>query len=102
MYKNSKVAVIIAAAGRGKRLGAPVPKQYLKIGGEYVIAKTIKAFEDIDEIDHIFVVTNEEYRDTCAEIVKERGFSKVDGIVAGGTRRQDSVFTAIISLFFLF
>ena len=95
MYNNSKVAVIIAAAGRGTRLGAPVPKQYLKIGGEYVIAKTIKAFENIDEVDHIFVVTNEEYRDTCAEIVKERGFSKVDGIVAGGTRRQDSVFNAL-------
>ena len=95
MYKNSKVAVIIAAAGQGKRLGAPVPKQYLKIGGEYVIAKTIKAFEDIDEVDYIFVVTNSEYRQMCADIVEERGFSKVEGIVAGGSRRQDSVFNAL-------
>ncbi len=95
MYKNSKVAVIIAAAGQGKRLGAPVPKQYLKIGGEYVIAKTIRAFEDIDEIDYIFVVTNDEYRETCAGIAEDRGFSKVEGIVAGGSRRQDSVFNAI-------
>ena len=95
MYKNSKVAVIIAAAGQGKRLGAPVPKQYLKIGGEYVIAKTIKAFEDIDEVDYIFVVTNEEYRKMCADIVDEKGFAKVEGIVAGGRRRQDSVFNAL-------
>jgi len=95
MYKNSKVAVIIAAAGQGKRLGAPVPKQYLKIGGEYVIAKTIKAFEDIDEIDYIFVVTNKDYRDTCAEIVEKKGFGKVEGIVAGGSRRQDSVYNAL-------
>ena len=95
MYKNSKVAVIIAAAGQGKRLGAPVPKQYLKIGGEYVIAKTIRAFEDIDEVDYIFVVTNDDYRKLCAEIAESRGFSKVEGIVAGGSRRQDSVFNAI-------
>ena len=95
MYKNSKVAVIIAAAGRGKRLGAPVPKQYLKIGGEYVIAKTIKAFEDLDEVDYIFVVTNEDYKETCAEIIEEKGFNKVEGIVAGGSRRQDSVFNAL-------
>ena len=95
MYKNSKVAVIIAAAGRGRRLGSNVPKQYLKIGGEYVIAKTIKAFEDIDEIDYIFVVTNDDYTRMCAEIVDERGFAKVEGIVPGGSRRQDSVYNAL-------
>ncbi len=95
MYKNSKVAVIIAAAGRGRRLGSSIPKQYLKIGGEYVIAKTIKAFEDIDEIDYIFVVTNEDYTRMCAEIVEERGFAKVEGVVPGGSRRQDSVYNAL-------
>ena len=95
MYKNSKVAVIIAAAGKGRRLGSTVPKQYLKIGGEYVIAKTIKAFEDIDEIDYIFVVTNNDYTSMCAEIVDERGFTKVEGIVPGGKRRQDSVYNAL-------
>ena len=91
MYKHNKVAVIIAAAGRGKRLGAPVPKQYLKIGGEYVIAKTIKAFEDIDEVDYIFVVTNEDYRKTCARIVEDKGFTKVEGIVSGGSRRRSGL-----------
>ena len=95
MYKRNKVAVIIAAAGQGKRLGAPVPKQYLKIGGEDVIAKTLRAFEDIDDVDYIFVVTNHEYQKMCADIVEERGFHKVEGIVAGGSRRQDSVFNAL-------
>ena len=31
----------------------------------------------------------------CAEIVDERGFSKVEGIVPGGKRRQDSVYNAL-------
>ncbi len=39
-----KIAVIIAAAGKGTRVGGPVPKQFLKIGGEPVILKTLKAF----------------------------------------------------------
>ena len=98
MYNNSKVAVIIAAAGQGKRLGAPVPKQFLKIGGQYVIAKTIKVFERIDEVDYIFVVTNEDYLEFCREIVDTCGFGKVEGIVPGGERRQDSVFNAIQAL----
>lgn len=95
MYNNNKIAVIIAAAGRGKRVGAPVPKQYLKIGGEYVLAKTVKAFNDMDEVDHIFIVTNEDYTDVCADIVRESSFEKVEGIVAGGETRQDSVFNAL-------
>ena len=47
MYNNKKVAVIIAAAGKGTRIGGPVPKQYLKIGGEPVILRTLKAFQKI-------------------------------------------------------
>lgn len=95
MYNNSKVAVIIAAAGQGRRLGAPVPKQYIKIGGEYVIAKTIRAFEDMEEVDYIFVVTNEDYMDFCEQIVRDNGFSKVDRVIQGGKERQDSVFNAL-------
>ena len=67
MYENKKIAVIIAAAGKGTRVGGPVPKQYLKIGGEPVILKTLKAFEALDEVDHIFIVTNEEYIEHCGK-----------------------------------
>ncbi len=95
MYNNKRTAVIIAAAGRGKRLGTAVPKQFLKIGGEYVIAKTLKTFEHLEAIDHIFIVTSEDYIDFCREIVDQNGFEKVDAIVAGGKERQDSVFNAL-------
>lgn len=95
MYNNKRTAVIIAAAGRGKRLGAPVPKQFLKLGGEYVITKTLKAFEHLDAIDHIFIVTNDDYVGFCKKIVDTCGFEKVDAIVAGGKERQDSVFNAL-------
>ncbi len=95
MYKNSKVAVIIAAAGKGRRLGGPVPKQYLKIGGEPVILKTLKVFSELEEIDYIFVVTNEEYIDRCREIIISGGVKKVEAIVGGGHERQDSVYNAL-------
>lgn len=36
--------VIIPAAGSGSRLGAAMPKQYLKLGGVPVICRTINAF----------------------------------------------------------
>ena len=88
MYENKKIAVIIAAAGKGTRVGGPVPKQYLKIGGEPVILKTLKAFAALDEVDHIFIVTNEEYMDRCQEIVRDNGLDKVKGIVKGGADKS--------------
>lgn len=95
MYKNSKVAVIIAAAGRGRRVGGPVPKQYLKIGGEPVILKTLRVFSELEEIDHIFIVTNEDYIDKCREIVESGGVKKVEAIVCGESERQESVYNAL-------
>ena len=95
MYGNSKIAIIIAAAGKGRRVGAPVPKQFLKIGGKPVIAKTLEVFQRMDEVDYIFIVTNEDYVEHCHEITKNFGFDKVEGIVPGGAERQDSVYFAL-------
>ena len=51
MNNKKKTAVIIAAAGTGKRMGSSIPKQYLKIGGEPILLKSIRAFCDNKEID---------------------------------------------------
>ena len=95
MYNDKKTAVIIAAAGMGRRLGGPIPKQFLDMGGRPIIAKTLEAFETMDEVDHIFIVTNEEYLEHCEKITKEYGISKIAAIVKGGAERQDSVYNAL-------
>ena len=95
MYNEMKTAVIIAAAGMGRRLGGPIPKQFMDIGGQPVIAKTLKVFEAMDEIDHIFIVTNEDYMEHCENITKEYGITKLSAIVCGGAERQDSVYNAL-------
>lgn len=95
MYNGKKIAVIIAAAGMGRRVGGPIPKQFMSLGGQPVLAKTAMAFEMMPEIDYIFIVTNEEYMEHCREITKEYGISRLTGIVKGGTERQDSVYNAL-------
>ncbi len=95
MYNDKKTAVIIAAAGMGRRLGGPIPKQFMDMGGQPVIAKTLKAFEGMDEIDHIFIVTNEDYLDHCESLTKEYEITKTTAIVKGGSERQDSVYNAL-------
>lgn len=95
MYNDKKTAVIIAAAGMGRRLGGPIPKQFMDIGGQPVIVKTLKVFEAMDEIDHIFIVTNEEYMEHCEKLTKEYGINKLTAIIKGGAERQDSVYNAL-------
>ena len=98
MYNNKRVAVIVAAAGRGTRMGSPIPKQFLEIGGVPVLVKTLKVFQRMDEIDYIFVVTNEEYLDHCKVITKRAGIDKISAIVPGGDHRQDSVYNALMEI----
>lgn len=95
MYKGRDVAVIVAAAGKGERLGGPVPKQYMDMGGEPMLVRTLSRLSEAAEIDHILIVTNAEYVEHCRRITDAHDLDKVSEIVAGGRERQDSVYNAI-------
>lgn len=81
------VAAIIAAGGRGRRLGAEVPKQILDLGGRPMLQWSLDAFLSCGRIDDLVVVVPSEWIDAppaclCHERIR---------LVAGGERRQDSV-----------
>ena len=98
MTNKKKTAVIIAAAGTGKRMGSSIPKQYLKIGGEPILLKSIRAFCDNKEIDWIVVVTNGDYIQACLEMKDRYGLDKIQAVIEGGEERQDSVYRAIVEI----
>jgi 2-C-methyl-D-erythritol 4-phosphate cytidylyltransferase / 2-C-methyl-D-erythritol 2,4-cyclodiphosphate synthase len=84
-----RVAAIVAAGGRGTRLGAGVPKQLLTIGGETMLGRSIRLLARHPRIDEIVVVLP-------ADLLHERpgddlACGKPMTVVAGGPRRQDSV-----------
>lgn len=93
MYKGKEVTAIITAAGKGRRMGASLPKQFLKIGNKTILQKSIMPFEETDCIDNILVVAGEGYMDECRALCE--GISKLRQIVAGGEQRQDSVNNAL-------
>jgi 2-C-methyl-D-erythritol 4-phosphate cytidylyltransferase/2-C-methyl-D-erythritol 2,4-cyclodiphosphate synthase len=82
------VAAIVAAAGRGRRLGAPVPKQLLAIGGRTILERAVAAVAASDRIDEIVVAAPPELA-IAPEALP--GLGKPLRVVAGGERRQDSV-----------
>lgn len=92
-------SVVIVAAGKGKRMGADINKQYLKLNGKEVLAHTIEKFQACNEIDEIIIVTGTEEIEYCTEhIWKKYGFSKIKKIVPGGAERQDSVYNGLLGL----
>lgn len=64
MYKDRKTVLILAAAGKGTRLGYSLPKQFIKmegLGDRSPLQKSILTAGIVNEIDQIIVVTNPEY-----------------------------------------
>lgn len=75
---------LILSSGKGVRVGADVPKQYLKIKGKEVIAYVIEAAQKAQYIDEIVVVANIKYVD----YIKQK---YVVNAVEGGAERNQSL-----------
>ena len=90
--RGIKTVAIIPSAGSGVRMGEGKAKQFRNLCGKPLLAFTLEKFQACPEIDCIILVAPGEDLHFCEKsIVEEYGFNKVEKIVAGGKRRQDSV-----------
>ena len=79
---------VIVAAGSASRMGG-IDKVMAPLGGEPMILRTVRAFEDCEAVKEIVIVTREDLMGPIAEICS--GFTKIRSIVQGGSSRQESV-----------
>jgi 2-C-methyl-D-erythritol 4-phosphate cytidylyltransferase/2-C-methyl-D-erythritol 2,4-cyclodiphosphate synthase len=86
------VSAIIAAGGRGVRLGGTQPKQFLSLGGRTILQRSVDALLSSDDIAELVVALPPDLVKNVPEYL--RGRSKPIAIVEGGARRQDSVANA--------
>ncbi|MCS7169117.1 MAG: 2-C-methyl-D-erythritol 4-phosphate cytidylyltransferase, partial [Candidatus Kapabacteria bacterium] len=89
------VVAIVPAAGRGRRLRADPPKQFLTLNGFPLITYTLRTLHTVDAIDTILIVAPKGYESFLYTLCCEHGFAKVCRIVLGGPERQDSVANAL-------
>lgn len=89
-------SVIIAAAGAGTRMNHKEKKQFIELDGIPILIRTMKKFDEHESVDELIVVTNEDDVDKVRALLKVFKFSKKIKVVAGGTRRQDSVYNALM------
>ena len=83
------VTAIIAAGGRGARMGGDRAKQLLSLGGATILQRSVAAFDRCGRVDEIVLVVPPELAaDTSLAFTPDGTLLR---IVPGGTRRQDSV-----------
>jgi 2-C-methyl-D-erythritol 4-phosphate cytidylyltransferase len=87
-----RTVAIIPAAGSGIRMGSHRAKQFIELDGKPLLAVTLQPFQDCSAVDAIVLVVPSGDLEYCRkEIVARFKLDKVQEIVPGGKRRQDSV-----------
>jgi 2-C-methyl-D-erythritol 4-phosphate cytidylyltransferase / 2-C-methyl-D-erythritol 2,4-cyclodiphosphate synthase len=91
----SSCIALVVAAGRGFRLGGPLPKQQLPLGGAAVLRYSVATFLAHPGVDHVRVVIHPDDRPLYDAAVA--GLDLLPP-VHGGAQRQDSVRNGLASL----
>lgn len=91
-------AAIIVAAGRGTRLGGPVPKQYQDLAGEMVLTRTLRAALACNVLDQVLVAIHPDSANLYAEAVAPLDDPRLLPSVPGGAERSDTVRLALEAL----
>jgi 2-C-methyl-D-erythritol 4-phosphate cytidylyltransferase/2-C-methyl-D-erythritol 2,4-cyclodiphosphate synthase len=90
------VTAIVAAGGRGERLGASQPKQMLVIAGRSILERSVGLMLAHPDVAEVIVALPP---DLSAELPASfQRTSKTVRVVAGGRRRQDSVANAFAAV----
>ena len=85
------VWAVLAAAGRGERLGADYPKAFAKLRDRPLLAESLERLESSEWIEWIVVVAPEEWEEPAILLAEELGAGKVTACIPGGRTRADSV-----------
>jgi len=89
------VWAVLAAAGRGERLGDDRPKAFARLGDLPLVAEPLRRLDDSDWIDGIVVAAPPDWEEPCIVLAEQLGAGKVSTVVTGGETRAASVRAAL-------
>lgn len=101
---DARAAVVVLAAGEGRRVGAGTNKVLLPLGGAPVFAWSLRTLAEVDHVDRLVVVAREQDRDVVVARLREEltrpGATSREGtmpvqVVTGGQTRHASEWNAL-------
>lgn len=87
---NSNIAIIVAG-GKGVRMGADIPKQFIEVQGKPVLMHTLEAFRRYDASMPLILVLPAVQFGFWDELCRKHAFTLSHTVVAGGETRFQSV-----------
>ncbi|KAJ4846911.1 hypothetical protein Tsubulata_010306 [Turnera subulata] len=93
LVQDNTVSVVLLAGGKGKRMGAAMPKQYLPLLGQPIALYSFFTFSQMTQVKEIVVVCDPSY----AHIFQEAAQTVAVHLkfALPGKERQDSVFSGL-------
>jgi len=96
--KKIKTIALIMAAGRGQRMGGPLPKQYMLVKGQSILGQTVSTFLDHPNIDAVRVVIGAGDANFYTQSISFLDSPKLLSPIVGGAQRNVSVHLGLESL----
>lgn len=90
---RGRLVAVIPAAGRGERSGLSIPKQYHRLAGLTVLARSARALAAFEPIDAVLLVLDPNDTHWIEQGLERElaGLDKVIAVKIGGASRRDSV-----------
>jgi 2-C-methyl-D-erythritol 4-phosphate cytidylyltransferase/2-C-methyl-D-erythritol 2,4-cyclodiphosphate synthase len=89
------VWAVLAAGGRGERLGDDRPKAFARLGDLPLVAEPLRRLDDSEWIDGIVVAAPAGWEEPTIVLAEELAAGKVVSVVTGGATRSASVRAAL-------
>jgi len=87
---DSKIAIIVAG-GKGERMQADIPKQFIELQGRPVLMHTLEVFRRYDASVQLILVLPSVQFGFWSELCRKHNFTLTHQVVAGGQTRFQSV-----------
>lgn len=88
----------MAAAGRGTRLGASLPKAFVPLDGRSLVERSVRTLLRSGVIDEVRVLVSPEWESYARDLFAEARLLPDITLVHGGGERADSVYAGLRSL----
>src|SRR5258708_4495152 len=92
-----RIHALVLAGGSGDRFGAELPKQFVRLAGEPILSRALRAIASA-AVDQLVVVTHPSWLAETRQLVEALELGVPTSIVVGGMTRNESTRNGLVSL----
>jgi len=89
---------VIAAGGKGTRIGAAAPKQFIELAGKPVLLHSLERILQLENVVQVIIALPAHHVRHTRALIEAQGLKVPVECVRGGAERQDSVHRAVLKV----